>query len=175
MSTSTAPLLDLTTIYKPYQFSSEVHISLDYLPRQLEHDETDMRPPYQRGSVWTVEDQRLFMGHLLQGGEVGAIMFHRVPDQGKAEVLDGKQRLEAMLAWLAGKVDAELSDGRLVNIANLVMGKRHPMGLGRINIRFRYINLPFAERKKFYVSLNSTGKRHTKQQLLDALNATEAT
>jgi hypothetical protein len=167
-------LLSLLDIYQPIAHNSEVCIGLDYVKSQLAHDETDMSPPYQRGSVWTPEQQRLFMGHLLQGGEVLPLVFNRVPDSGKAEVLDGKQRLEAMLAWLDGKVEAMLDDGRYVHISHLIMGKRYPMGLGRISVRFRYINLPFEARKKFYWRLNSGGTIHTKQQLLDALNAVES-
>ena len=171
---STTLPLSLVEIYQPIAHNSEVCIGLDYVKSQLAHDETDMSPPYQRGSVWTIAQQQAFMGHLLQGGEVLPLVFHRVPDSGKAEVLDGKQRLEAILAWLDGKVDAQLDDGRMVNVANLAMGKRHPMGLGRVNVRFRYINLPFAERVKFYVRLNSAGEKHTKQQLIDALNSVES-
>jgi hypothetical protein len=171
MKTTAAPLLDLTTIYKPAYFTSEITVSLDDVPRQLAH--TNLSPSYQRGSVWTVEQQSAFMGHILQGGEVAPIVFHRVPDSGKAEVIDGKQRIEAILAWLDGKVAAQLDNGRIVNIANLIMGKRVAMGLTRINVRFRYIDLPFAERVKFYVRLNSAGTPHTEQQLLDALNAKE--
>lgn len=172
MSTATAPL-SLGDIYKPADFNGEVTVSLDDIPRQLAHDDTNMSPPYQRKLVWTVEQKQLFVGHVLQGGEVMPIVFQRVPDSGKAEVLDGKQRLEAILAWLAGTVDAQLRDGRMVNINDLVMGKRVPMGLMRISLRFRYINLPFEERKRFYVDLNSGGTQHTKQQLIDALNAKE--
>lgn len=173
MSTAAAPL-NLTDIYRPAHFASEISVSVDDVPRQLAHDDANMSPPYQRKSVWTEEQQRLFMGHVLQGGEVMPIVFQRVPDSGKAEVLDGKQRLEAILAWLDGKIDAQLRDGRLVNIASLTMGKRAPVGLMRISLRFRYINLPFEERKRFYVDLNSGGTQHTKQQLIDALNAKEA-
>ena len=168
--------LDLSRIYRPVPFTSEVCVSLDDVPDQLAHDNTDMQPPYQRGSVWTVDQQEAFMGHLLQGGEVLPIVFHRVPESGQAEVLDGKQRLEAMLAWLGGKVAARLDDGRRVFIGDLPTrtrpsGETCVVGLMRVTVRFRYVNLPWDQRVRFSVRLNSAGTPHTQEQLLLAMAA----
>ena len=44
-------------------------------------------------------------------------------------------------------------------------------GINRIDIRVRYINLPWEERKSFYVRLNSAGTPHTREQLLAAMAA----
>jgi hypothetical protein len=95
------------------------------------------------------------------------VIFQRVPDSGHSEVLDGKQRIEAMLAWINNEVGARLPDGRLV-FRRDIEEKR----LGRVSFRIKYINLPFEERKRFYVRLNSAGTPHTKEELEAALKAT---
>jgi hypothetical protein len=157
--------VDLNAIYKPAQYTSEVCVSLKYFAETLERDSCNLSPIYQRGSVWTKEQRENFMGHLLQGGEVAPLIVQRVPDSGVAEMLDGKQRAEAILAWLKGDVGARLDDGGMVFVGDVTRG------LLRIDVRVRYINLPWEERKRFYVRLNSAGTPHTREQLVAALNA----
>lgn len=161
---------NLLSIFAPLAFSSQIFVSLDDVHDELAHNETNLSPAYQRGSVWSVEQQEAFMGHLLQGGEVLPLTFHRVPDSGKAEVLDGKQRIEACLAWLSGEVGARLDDGSLVRIDDLAKNARGvPVGLSRIGLTFRYVNLPFKARVAYYARLNSAGTPHTPEQIAAAL------
>lgn len=159
--------MDLLSIYQPPRWLGEITSDLGDLKHALAHDETDLSPPYQRKSCWTVEQQERFMGHMLTGGEIMPIVIQRVPDCGKAEVLDGKQRLEAMLAFLDGRCGAVLPDGRRIMRADL------PGRLSRVTFRMRYINLPFEERKDFYIRLNSAGSPHTPEDLEHARNAKE--
>jgi len=68
----------------------------------------DVTPDFQRQSVWTTAQREAFLGHWLIGGGVPAIVLH---DQGYSTpvhyaVVDGKQRLEALWAWINGEVDA---------------------------------------------------------------------
>lgn len=150
-------------LYQPPPFCGEESTDLKYFASSIR--EVDLSPPYQRGPRWTREQQAAFMGHLIQGGMVNPIVVHRVPDKGGGEVLDGKQRTLAILAWLANDVPAILDDGREVY-------RRDVEGpLGRVEIRIRYINLPFEDRKRFYVRLNSAGTPHTREELDAALRA----
>lgn len=161
---------NLLSIFAPLAFSSQIFVSLDYVRDELARNETNLSPAYQRGSVWTRAQQEAFMGHLLQGGEVLPLTFHRVPDSGKAEVLDGKQRLEACLAWLSGDVVARLDDGSTVHVDELTKNARGvPVGLSRIGLMFRYVNLPFKARVAYYARLNSAGTPHTPEQIAAAL------
>ena len=162
--------MNLRDIYKPLAFSSQISVSLDYIQDELAHNNTNLTPAYQRGSVWTRAQQEAFMGHLLQGGEVLPLTFHRVPDSAHAEVLDGKQRLEAVLAWFRGEVGARLDDGHVVFIGDLEKRPNgEPAGLNRVYLIFRYVNLPWRERVAYYVRLNSAGTPHTPEQIAAAL------
>ena len=161
----------LSDIFQPTPFmGSPLPVSLRDLRRALDNDQTDLSPAYQRGSVWSAEQQAAFVGHLLSGGEVLPIIVQRLPESGRAEVLDGKQRIEACLSWLAGDVPARLPDGREIFVGDLDLDARgRPAGLSRVDLTFRYVNLPWAERCRFYARLNSAGTPHTKEQIAAAL------
>lgn len=164
-------LIDLRNIYQPTPFTgSPLPVSLRDLRRQLEFDGTDLSPPYQRGSVWTAEQRSAFMGHLLTGGEVLPVVIQRAPEAEMSEVLDGKQRIEACLGWLDNQVSALLPDGRAIRYADCICLQREwPVGLNCVHLVFRYVNMPWDERVKFYVRLNSAGTPHTVEQLEAAL------
>lgn len=160
--------VNLNDVYKPIPFVSEVCESLKYLAETL--GKVNLSPAYQRGSVWTLEQRENFLGHLMQGGEVAPLIVQRKvsgPD-GKEEMIDGKQRAEAILAWLSGVVGARLDDGSLVMRGDVVVG------LGRVEIRIRYVDLPWAKRVRYYARLNSAGTPHTQEQIVAALSAKES-
>lgn len=171
--------MDLRKIYDPPRFSNDITYGLDDVEWALTKRDVNMSPPYQRPVRWSVEQQSRFMGHLLSGGEVLPIIIQRVPDGGPQEVLDGKQRLTAMLAWLHGEIAATLLDGTTIHIDDLERGPRGTVtdavyGLSCVSVRFKYINLPFEERKDFYIRLNSAGSPHTSEDLEHARNAKES-
>lgn len=65
----------------------------------------DLTPPYQRGSVWTEDDQRALWKSLLQRLPIGSIFINR---RGRSDhthyVVDGKQRLIALRDFYTGKL-----------------------------------------------------------------------
>lgn len=74
--------------------------------------------PYQRGSVWTVDQRRALIRSFLLGIPVPSLVLN---DRGNPDwraangvdqvyaVVDGKQRIEAMLAWFRGELDVPAS------------------------------------------------------------------
>lgn len=63
--------------------------------------------PYQRGSVWTTEQKQALVKSLLLGLPIGIITVAKLPykkDRGTYRVVDGKQRIEAMRAFVAGNL-----------------------------------------------------------------------
>lgn len=158
--------MNLASIFKPLAFTSEVHVGLKYFAETLTRDEVDFNPSYQRGHCWTQTQKEEFLGHFLTGGDVNALVLQRVPDEGHAEMLDGKQRATAILEWLDNKVGANI-DG------TLLFRREVEKGLDRVTIRVRYINLPWEARKSFYIKLNSAGTPHTAADIEAARSATE--
>jgi ribosome modulation factor len=108
--------------YKVPQFPKahyEVDVGWAYLERMLENwDETasghgglNMDPDYQRQHVWTREQQVAYVEYVLAGGEVGRNITWNSPDwmrgfQRPTELVDGKQRLEAVRSFLRGEFAA---------------------------------------------------------------------
>lgn len=67
----------------------------------------DLEPPYQRRSVWTTKDRIFFLDTIFKGYPCPAIYLHKtLSDDGTAtyHVVDGKQRLETILKFTAGKI-----------------------------------------------------------------------
>ncbi len=159
--------MNLRDIFKPVRFATEIDVALKYFAEAIARDEVDFNPSYQRGHRWTQTQKQEFLGHLLTGGEILPLIIQRVPDSGKGEMLDGKQRATAILEWLDNKV------GAAVGGALLFRRDVDTSSLNLVSMRVRYINLPWEERKAFYVKFNSGGAPHTPEELAAALTATE--
>lgn len=61
-------------------------------------------PPFQRGLVWTVEQKIKLIESIYKGIPVGEIIWNQTHRSGPFDLLllDGQQRLNAMLEWIAG-------------------------------------------------------------------------
>jgi hypothetical protein len=173
--------IDLRDVFRPTPFTGSTTVDLEDLPEWFDWQGLDLNPPYPRDSVWTPEQRELFMGHVLSGGDLLPVVVHRAEDVRGAEMVDGKQRLETMLMWRRGEIAALLPDGRRVKVGDLQTFQRTPgarvrvAGLQRVTFTVKYVNLPFEERKRFYVRFNSAGTPHTKEELERALSAQERT
>lgn len=78
----------------------------------------DLTPPYQRRSVWTVNDQRFFLDTIFRNYPCPPIFIHKTIDNtGVAtyHVVDGKQRLETILKFAKNKlaIAKDFGDERL--------------------------------------------------------------
>lgn len=86
--------------------SSLSYVAEHYLEREGSTDpKFDLEAPYQRGSVWTLDQRRALIKSLLMGLPIGSIILARLPyAEGRASyrVIDGKQRVEAIRAFVAG-------------------------------------------------------------------------
>lgn len=84
------------------QLNSLSYVAMHWLPR--EHDEVlDLDAPYQRGSVWTLDQRRALIKSLYMGLPVGSIISSVLPyREGGAHVriVDGKQRIETIRAFV---------------------------------------------------------------------------
>lgn len=66
-------------------------------------------PDYQRGHVWTKRQQREYLEYCLRGGISGRDIYWNCPGwmsdfRGPMELVDGKQRITAVLQFLDNKV-----------------------------------------------------------------------
>lgn len=72
---------------------------------QLHQGQIDLDPPYQRGQVWTEDQQIALVRSLLAGIPIPTLIFNQRPTGPVLTVvIDGKQRLIATRAWFDGEL-----------------------------------------------------------------------
>jgi ribosome modulation factor len=157
--------------YKVPQFPKahyEVDVGWAYLERMLENwDETasghgglNMDPDYQRQHVWTREQQVAYVEYVLAGGEVGRNITWNSPDwmrgfQRPTELVDGKQRLEAVRSFLRGEFEAY----------GMTAG---PDDRFDIHCGFKFRVCTMASREdvlRLYLNINAGGTPHTAAEI----------
>lgn len=76
---------------------------------QVAGADLDLGAPYQRGSVWEPLRQRNLIRSLLRGIPVGNVYLNYRGGGGPDVVVDGKQRIEAIRAFLSGDLPVPAS------------------------------------------------------------------
>lgn len=125
------------------------------------YDGLDMDPDFQRGHVWTEEQQIRFVEYALRGGRSGRDIFWNNPTwMGKwtqpTVLVDGKQRLNAALRFMHNEIPAfgyhyKEWSGRLPSAANFTFH------VNTLKTR--------AEVLRWYLDINAGGTPHTKEEL----------
>ena len=153
-------------------------VPMEYVRRMVEAQPSEasealtMDVDYQRGRVWTEAQQRSFLGFWLEGGAVPSIYVQRYQSAANcepganwmlqpSEVLDGKQRLSAMMAWLAGEIPAVCVDGSEIWYRDTNEVDRRQLPL----VRLTFVDLPLVERLTFYLKLTRGGTPHTDEEI----------
>lgn len=87
---------------------------LDYLDETIERYKTNygfnMDADYQRGHVWTEQQQIAFVEYFFKGGKVNPIYLNAANwmsakfKTGPLELVDGKQRITALLKFLRNEI-----------------------------------------------------------------------
>ena len=144
----------------------EIHVPWTHLERWLEGTEEDyslnLSPDYQRAHVWTERQQRAYVEYCLQGGEGSQVLYWNsigwdTTDPHPVELVDGKQRLEAVRRFLRG----ELTVFR--DIVYDPSGPRMPLDFG---FKMKIAALPTRhEVLHWYLAINAGGTPHTEEEL----------
>jgi len=144
----------------------EVDVPWNHVESNLEtlagDGELRLDPDYQRTHVWTPEQQIAFVEFQLMGGEVSRTLVFNAPHWNRSgeqyvELVDGKQRLEAVRAFMRGDVPA--------------FGRRLHEYEGRFptmdyQLRFQVCALPTREEVlQLYLKINAGGTPHTKAEM----------
>jgi len=124
----------------------------------------DLNPDFQRGHVWTMQQQIAFMEYLLKGGKSGRVLYFNKPSwQGRATtpyddfvIVDGLQRLTSIIRFLRDEIP--------------VFGFKRSEYEDKIrishDIRFNINNLQTkAEVLQWYLEMNTGGTVHTEEEI----------
>lgn len=146
-----------------------VDVPWNHLERSLEDvrggGELRLDPDYQRAHVWTKEQQTAYIEYQLMGGDISRTIVFNAPfwnrrapmEEQYVELLDGKQRLEAVRAFLRGDV--------------AVFGRRIDEFEGSFptleyRLRFHICCLHSREEVlSLYLKINAGGTPHSKREL----------
>lgn len=143
--------------------SYSVNVGWTYIESWLANvPEADLDPDFQRGHVWTQDKQVKYVEFILRGGKSSRDIYWNHPGwmrdfKGEMVLVDGKQRLEAVRAFLRDEFE--------------VFGSKYSEYTDRI----RQISTDFifhvndlrtrAEVLQWYLDLNSGGVVHTDDEL----------
>lgn len=128
-----------------------------------------LAPDYQRGRAWTDEQCSRFIGFLAEGGASPVVFVQRwSASSGKQdEVLDGLQRLTAILRFLNHEVPMELTDGTQVYLRDLSINDQKLLtGIAGPNVIIQYVQCETrADVLRMYIRLNRGGTPHTDAEI----------
>lgn len=124
----------------------------------------NLDPPYQRGRVWTLAQAEAFVGFVAEGGRAPAIYVREMPNFCD-EVVDGKQRLLALWAFVTGEIGARLEGGRVIWWRDFNVTDRRCFSRNAIPmIRLRE-DTSTAEILRIYLRINRGGTPHTDNEI----------
>lgn len=140
-----------------------IDVPLDYLQhtinRYTSDYDLDFDPPFQRHYVWTNDQKIAYVEYVLKGGRSGLDIYFNCPywmhykNNPKMTVVDGKQRLSAMLGFLNNQIPA---------FGSLFKDYEDRIGAMMGNLKF-HINDIVDPRAvvQWYLDMNTGGTYHT--------------
>jgi hypothetical protein len=157
-----------------HQFTSEGHYQVNqswdsieqWIARQVKQNGLDLNPDFQRGHVWTPQQQTAYVEFCLKGGKHSSLLrFNCVgwmsDFRGPFVLVDGKQRLEAVRAFLRDQLpvfgghtisDFDEKDRELI-------GRRYDFVVAVNSLETRL------EVLKWYLDINPGGVVHTDEEI----------
>lgn len=161
------PKLDFNTIAKftgdsRYNITQPLKRFDDYIEKQVAED-LILCPDFQRGHVWTEEQQISFVEFMLKGGTVPPFRFNHPNWMGSFEgdmvCVDGLQRITAIMKFL--KNELPVFGGYFRNDIIDVDSVMHPIHL---TISVNTLKTE-AEVIQWYIELNEGGTPHSKEEI----------
>ena len=143
----------------------EVNVFWGHIERFLDGQDPkiDLEPDFQRGHVWSMEQQIAFVEYGLMGGENSMIITTNCPgwigvgSAGPYQLVDGLQRITAVRQFVAGRIPAF---GRRIDQYADRLGLLGP------SFRWRVCTLQArAEVLRLYLLMNAGGVVHSPEEI----------
>jgi len=139
---------------------------LDYLDKFITEEETEsnlqLNPDFQRGHVWTREQQIAYVEYLLQGGTSGREIYFNHPGwmgdwKGEYVCVDGLQRLTACLKFVRGELPV---------FGYLIHEFEDRLRMADVHLSINVNNLKTRrEVLVWYLEMNTGGTIHTDEEI----------
>jgi len=116
----------------------------------------EMNPEYQREYVWSYSDQQELVHSIFQGYDIGKFVFVKIPWKDSKtpshEVLDGKQRLNALLGFYEGLVDYNGVYFHQLSRREQHHFQDHPVSFAEVD------RITLKQKLDYFIALNTTGR-----------------
>jgi len=144
-----------------WECSYDIKSFVENIEKWEREDNLQLNPDFQRGHVWTEEQQVNYVKFILQGGTTSKIVYFNQPGwmgnwNGDFVCVDGLQRITALKQFIHNELKVydryfDEFEGRL--------GVSHDMRINVNNLKTR------KEVLQWYLQFNSGGTVHTKEEL----------
>jgi len=155
---------DIRTIHNPhYRISVSLNYLEEYVSRLITTYNLDLNPDFQRGYIWTAQQQIDYMEFILKEPPTGRELYFNCPGwmnnfKGPMEIVDGKQRLNTVICFLQNKVPI-FNGNYLSDFEDNLRSTRSELFININNLRNRKDIL------QWYLDLNTGGTVHTEDEL----------
>ena len=149
-----------------YQVNMSWEYLIEWLDQRVKEEGLQLNPDFQRGHVWTEEQQIKFLEFILQGGKTGRTLYfndpywHTVrPKTGYADFVcvDGLQRITAIQRFMNDEIRVfGLLHSEFEGETDLV---RHSMLLNVNDLKTK------KEVLQWYVQMNAGGTPHSAEEI----------
>lgn len=144
----------------------QVNMPLEYFAKWIKSEQEEMdlqlNPDFQRGHVWTEEQQIAYIEYLLRGGRSGKILYFNCPGYqsggklGDFVCVDGLQRTTAILRFLNNEIPAfgyylDQYEDKLPSMCDVLIN------INELETREEVL--------KWYIQINDGGTPHTKEEI----------
>jgi len=137
----------------------------------LEDYEVNMDPVYQRDYVWNLKQKQKFVGACLENHRMIPVFWFNFYKVGQGtnspcEVVDGKQRLEAIRGFLRNEYSAICPCGEVFTAEELLNDPISNRNLSSsITLKMHFIQVEPVDAMQFYLRLNAGGTIHSQEDL----------
>lgn len=127
------------------------------------HFGIDFNPNYQRGNIWDKKDKTNLLDSIFKGIDTGKIVLIKLPFKENApsyEMLDGKQRMLALLEFYEGRITYKGFHFRDLHPKDRYHFNTHIIPLGEVDEEITQ-----AKKYKYFLRMNTSGKPQDPEHL----------
>jgi len=149
------------TSWGSYQINASLDYVIEWINRNIEELGLQLNPDFQRGNVWTEQQQINYIEYLLKGGKLANVIYFNHPQwmgnwEGEFVCVDGLQRITAVMRFINNEIPAfgvyykDFEDKMSHNIYLLI-------NVNNLQTRKEVL--------QWYLEFNSGGTVHTQEEL----------
>jgi len=126
------------------------------------HFGIDMNPDYQRGNVWALEDKVALIDSIFNNIEIGKFSFIELPfkeNSPSSEVLDGKQRITALVEFKEGRFKYKGYTYRDLSFTDQNHIRHYSVSVSTVE------HMTQAQKYEYFLKFNTYGKEQDKEHI----------